>query len=173
MQEVIVPVDFSPASATALRFAARLVEESGMQLRVIYPYTSLVCRASYERSPDYYLRRLEVALTAWVSQQLGPPYDAGRVDVRVIDSDPAAYLLASSQEATVALIVMGLPEHHEGGGRLPTQALSEAITAGGGCPVILIPAGYEELAATQLAAPLCGRQSKTYRRRSRLPAGLS
>lgn len=104
---ILVPVDFSETSRTAVRRARALAQAEGAQLRLLHacppPHDDLDARLAEQLTAE--LRRdAKLRLTAFAGA-----FDDGEVPVSTLfdEADPARAIRDAAEEEDVALVVMG------------------------------------------------------------------
>ncbi|NJB87189.1 nucleotide-binding universal stress UspA family protein [Lewinella marina] len=146
MNKIVVPVDFSAAAATALRFAAKLSRSTGMGLTVVYVFNSLVTTNLRETQDELAEDRrvLHEQLEAFTRRHVGKVSTHPPIEIRVAEGIPPVYLQWMSKEKDVAMIVMGGIGTGSGARRDFFGGIAKAISRDGGCPIVLIPQRFPE-----------------------------
>lgn len=146
LRNVLCPVDFSPWSDGAMRYAAWLCKQVGAQLTLLHvfetpAYASLpdgqnsVAMASIDESVRRLSQQLQRDLDAAIVQ-----LDAGRpIRTRLLDGLPYRAIIDAAQELGVDLIVMGT-QGRTGLSRLLLGSVAERVVRLSGCPVLTVPA---------------------------------
>lgn len=162
MLNVIVPVDFSETSATAVKFGANLAELMSFNLRIVYVSDLVLSGEHSLTTPEQ--QRDEAALveklTAFAQDNTAQVFSANRgrvavtpkVSQTVLSGMAADKILDLSREATTAFIVMG-GVGTGAGINLPGiyGSVATPVTMQSACPVILIPKGYDSIEIKRLA----------------------
>jgi nucleotide-binding universal stress UspA family protein len=154
MNKIIVPTDFSPTAAAALRYGYFLAEATGYDLEVIHVHDGyghvessrvkkggMEARMAAQRSVDEFIR-FTLPAVADTSQ---PEKNEVNISSREVIGSPTSTLLASSQEEDTCLIVMG----GVGSGNVSAVtpffgSVAQTIAEKAECPVLLIPKDYSE-----------------------------
>jgi nucleotide-binding universal stress UspA family protein len=141
---IVVGLDGSPASATALQWAVRRAEGSDLGLRVVHVY---------ENRGGQHLRSLALRkvreshararATEWMNAALGPGPHTARVRLEVAEGSAIRVLSSVSKQAD--LLVLGAPRSG-GVHRLLSGSIARRCSGRASCPVVLVPA--QELSET-------------------------
>ncbi|MEO0733779.1 MAG: universal stress protein, partial [Bacteroidota bacterium] len=162
MLQVIVPVDFSETSSTAVRFGTNLAELLGFDLHVVHVSDLVLSGKHSLTTPEQ--KRDEIALGERLAEFTRENVaqilltNRGRVAVtpkvsQSIRSGMATeQILALSRQTTTALIVMG-GVGTGAGITLPGVygSVATPVATRSACPVILIPKGHDAVAVERLA----------------------
>jgi nucleotide-binding universal stress UspA family protein len=153
MHKIIVPTDFSPTAASALRYAYFLAKATGLNLEVLHVHDGY----GHSDSPRVKKGDMEAHMTAQRSidefirfnlkaeQALADEGADVNISSREITGTPADILLAASRQADSRLIVMG----GVGSGVVSTVtpffgSVARTVAQGADCPVLLVPKNYDE-----------------------------
>jgi len=140
-RKILLPVDFSPLSEIAARYAARMAESFGGRIHVIHvlPADSLVAAlpeqgATIVTPLQPQLEQVERRLDGFIAEHL-----AGvSVDRRALCGVPAADIAREAEELGADLIVMGT--HADGVlKRLVFGSVSKSVLESAPCAVLLVP----------------------------------
>jgi len=154
MNKIIVPTDFSPTAAGALRYAYFLAEATGYDLEIIHVHDGyghledarvkkgdLQARMAAQRSIDQFIR---FAIPAVAAVAAGDPEDPDlNISSREVIGSPTSVLLESSRDESTRLIVMG----GVGSGSVSTVtpffgSVARTVAERSECPVLLVPKNY-------------------------------
>lgn len=162
MKNLLVPVDFSDTSATALRFGTYLAEVLDLDLRVIHVYDAsfsfaqVVSRGAMQVEQE----RLADKLRHFVQRNAFPVLATYQGDLEqlpaikteVIEGYPIKIIRKLSEAEDTELVVMG---GVGAGTQLNPPGLFGGVARGmglhGGCPVILLPADHGYPSITKMA----------------------
>ncbi|MBB4079090.1 nucleotide-binding universal stress UspA family protein [Lewinella aquimaris] len=146
MNKILVPVDFSTASAAALRFATYLSEATGLQLSVIHVYNSLISSNRPETPEERAAAReaLRKELRQFTEAHVFSSSAINTVETILAEGVPPVYIKWRSQDENVAFIIMGGIGTGVGGKLDLFGGIAQQVSDGGGCPVILIPRGFTD-----------------------------
>ncbi len=142
-REVIVAVDFSPASVAAARAALGLVHADGGRLTLVHVMDPWPRRTSRISSTEALARLHEYeARAASASERLLGllPHgrDGCRVGPLVVSGTPHEMILRAAREAKADLVVLGVPV--DGSADPPRLGPTvRAVLRGAHCPVLLVP----------------------------------
>jgi nucleotide-binding universal stress UspA family protein len=153
MRNIVVPIDFSKTSITAIKFGTYLAGLMQLNMRIVH-VSDLVLSGDHSLTTPEQKRdetRLEERLTDFASanivQDASPSADSGnfvpQVNLSVISGMAASQILSLSEETTTAFIVMG--GVGAGAGIHPPGlygSVATPVALRGACPVILIPKEY-------------------------------
>ncbi|CAH1000697.1 hypothetical protein LEM8419_01831 [Neolewinella maritima] len=146
MKKIIVPVDFSAASAATLRFANYLAGVTGLQLSAIFVYNPMVVSNRPDTPEERVEERrvLEEQLRLFVDKHVrndptGPP-----VEAVVGEGIPPVYIKWRTLDEDVVLVVMAGVGTGAGGHLDLFGSIATMVSQEGGCPVVLIPRDYGE-----------------------------
>lgn len=154
MNKIIVPTDFSPTAAAALRYGYFIAEATGYDLEVIHVHDGyghvesndvkkggMEARMSAQRSIDEFIRFTVPATAA------GGPQEGADVTIssHAVIGSPTTALLAASREENTRLIVMG----GVGSGTVSTVtpffgSIARTVAERSECPVLLVPKDYDK-----------------------------
>jgi nucleotide-binding universal stress UspA family protein len=155
MNKIIVPTDFSPTAAAALRYAYFLAEATGFMLEVLHVHDGyghvesprvkkgdLEARMAAQRSIDEFIR-FNVKVTESVVGE-GETSDV-TISSREVTGTPTDALVAASRAADTHLIVMG----GVGSGTVSTVtpffgSVARTVADRAECPVLLVPKDYHQ-----------------------------
>jgi nucleotide-binding universal stress UspA family protein len=141
-REVIVAVDFSPASVAAARAALALVDADGGRLTLVHVMDPWPRRARSISSTEALARLHEYeARAASASERLlgllPPERDSRRVGPLVVSGTPHDMILRAAREAKADLVVLGVPV--DGSAEPPRLGPTvRAVLRGARCPVLLV-----------------------------------
>jgi nucleotide-binding universal stress UspA family protein len=141
MNKIVVPVDFSDAAATSLRFAYRLAAATGLSVSAVYVYNSMVV-SNLRRTPAEQReerRILNDQLTRFIDTEGGDYRDRVPTVAHVVEDNPPHYIKWLSQKSDTAMIVMGgVGMDGNGQGDL-FGGIARLVAREGSCPVVLVP----------------------------------
>jgi nucleotide-binding universal stress UspA family protein len=134
---ILVPVDFSPASERAFRFAWSLASEYGSHLIVLHvpEPAPLASYSELEKAIDHdsgYRHRLEMEL-----RKYQPGYHFTEVEHRLQLGDPADEIVRTAAETPCDLIVMGT-HGRQGLERLLIGSVTTKVLRRARCPVLVV-----------------------------------
>jgi universal stress protein A len=134
---ILVPVDFSPASERAFRFAWSLASEYGSRLIVLHVAepAPLASYSELEKAIGHdsgYRRRLEFEL-----RKFQPGYHFTEVEHRLQLGDPADEIVRTAAETPCDLIVMGT-HGRQGLERLLIGSVTTKVLRRARCPVLVV-----------------------------------
>ncbi len=142
MPNLLVPVDFSPTSAAALRYARHLASALDLDLRVLHVLDTLhdLRHSVSDAARGREISRLEEDLDDFARDCVGHG-----VTTEVTTGTPAQVVLWESTDEATELIVMGGVGVGADGNHPPGifGGVARQLATRGGCPVIFIPKGYE------------------------------
>lgn len=144
MPEVlVVPIDGSVASMSALAWANLLQERSGARvvlLNVIsHTLIGHISTVSATSARDEFRVRLLDAAREWIEGQVqGAGLDAGRTDARVVVGDPVAEILAAVEREGSDLTVIG--SRGSGGFAGGLGSVARAVLRGTAGPLLIVHA---------------------------------
>lgn len=153
MQKIIVPVDFSTTSSSALRYATYLAEIMDLDLTVVHVFDPnfTLTQAISTGATRAEKERLEAQLNEFVEQHAYPVMATFQgnlstlpaITTEVIEGFASAVIRELSARMDVGLMVMG----GVGSGKVSTPPdifgrVARGVALHGQCPVILIPTGY-------------------------------
>ena len=144
-RRIVVGVDGSEGSRTALRWAAEEAELHGTELHAVYAYQPPLelpvvstpanpLIGSPEVKPEVYARRAEEALEETIQEVFGDRRPA-RLAPRVLEGPPAAVLVAESTDAD--LLAVG-PRGHGGFAGLLTGSVTDQVVRHARCSVVVV-----------------------------------
>ena len=149
--KILVPVDFTPQSAAAVRRAVEIASPGGAEIILLQfhdaveyplPFDCVVnTRAHLQRMSEPMLERLEAARAA--TERLG----VRRVTIRYEYGDPAAGIIRIAAEEGCDLIVMGT-HGRTGVRRWLMGSVAEKVMRGASCPVLTVKAPRAGAAST-------------------------
>jgi nucleotide-binding universal stress UspA family protein len=140
-RKILLPVDFSPLSEIAARYAARMAESFGGRIHVIHvlPTDSLVATVPEQGAAivtplEPLLEQAERRLDGFIAEHL-PGVSADR---RAVCGVPAVDIAREAEEMGADLIVMGT--HADGVvKRLVFGSVSKSVLESAPCAVLLVP----------------------------------
>ncbi|MCP9234578.1 universal stress protein [Lewinella sp. JB7] len=150
---IIVPIDFSPTSALALRQAVELAEAAGYGLHVVHVYDGFTndgALIELKGRPESEIKARR-KLNEFLRVNLVVPTpshgrgEANLPDFRdsVILGDPGRIINDLSKAPDTALVIMGGVGSGVGPGRpVLFGSVARAVALGSHCPVWLVPKGY-------------------------------
>ncbi|HEX6870620.1 MAG TPA: universal stress protein [Micromonosporaceae bacterium] len=143
-ETIVVGVDGSEQSMTALRWAAEAATLSGQRLHLLHGFVWPPLAASYGLPPEaWYDPRPRREAERIVAEMLAQARDLAvgvPVTGSVVDGSPAAVLIeASNQAATLVVGARG----HGGFAGLLLGSVSSQVAVHAHCPVVVVPAGHE------------------------------
>jgi nucleotide-binding universal stress UspA family protein len=138
---ILVPTDFSDASAHALRFAGRLAQHAGAGLRIIYadcfvPPIDFAASAAveYALSSDESADEAKKLLIRAAEENLPPSV---HYQTRVIIDSPVAAIIDEARHCGADLLVMGT-HGRTGFRRLVVGSVTESVMRGINIPMITV-----------------------------------
>jgi nucleotide-binding universal stress UspA family protein len=140
-QQIVVGLDGSPESLTAVRWAAKEAELRRLSVLLVHAFTLPVVGAMGYTIPTTLADGLHDAgeqILEGVAQELRESHPGLDVAGKLVEADPRPVLVEASERA--GLTVVGT----RGGGRIPEVILGSValhISAHGRSPVAVIPAG--------------------------------
>ncbi|NJC25588.1 universal stress protein [Neolewinella antarctica] len=162
MSTLIVAVDFSKTSASAVTFGCYLAETLNLTLEIVHYIDPLRSGDKLFTSNDYELRRneLEPELEAFARKHCKPAVEKATgyarqmtaFNISTITGDAARGLLKRTKEPNTALVVLG--GVGAGAGAHPPGyygSVANTVALDGKCPVILIPRDYGPVTVERLA----------------------
>ncbi len=154
MKKIIVPVDFSATSASALQFAAYLCRGSGLQLSVIFVCNPMIASNLPEKPRERAGQReeLERQLEQFARKHIDRIDPDHPLETIVAEGVPPGYLKWLSFKADVALMVLGKVGSGPGDQLDVFGAIARTVSQEGGCPIILIPRNFSDEMMRQTAA---------------------
>jgi nucleotide-binding universal stress UspA family protein len=153
--KILVPVDFLPHSAEAVRRAMDLAVQHGAEVILLYAYQS----GEYPVSPGdvvYDAEQLQ-HMTTKVRARLdavrrdADPLGRRNINTRIAQGSPARAILDTATQEAVDLIVMGT-HGRTGVGRAVLGSVAEQIVRRAPCPVLTIKATPRVSAELAVAA---------------------
>ena len=146
--EILCPIDFSPASAAAMNDALVLAQQSGGRITLLhvlegYRYETVYSGARAMRVvEDYHARIGKMSLEL---RRLVPPdaYNWCEIDATVVSGVPHRSILATAAEIGADLIVMGLPDRGAVN-RVVMGSTTTPVLRRANCPVLVVPANRGE-----------------------------
>jgi nucleotide-binding universal stress UspA family protein len=143
IRNILVPVDFSPASERALRYAVALADAVGASLHVMHavynPYAAGALMDVYTPPPDDYLANIEREARARLEAQLTADKRAKYAAVFVTAMGAPAYEILEylREHSEIDLVVMGT--HGRGGiSRLLMGSVADKVVRAAPCPVLTL-----------------------------------
>jgi nucleotide-binding universal stress UspA family protein len=133
-KEILVPIDFSESSVTALRCARALAEGGRTQVILL----NVVERPGSFRTMDAVGQQRAERLQQLADRELGSQV-AARIEVR--EGRPSAEIVRVASERRVDLIVVGRHEHH-GPRRWLHEHTAAQLAKKAPCSVLLLQAGH-------------------------------
>lgn len=162
MQNVVIPIDFSETSATAVKFGARLADLMSCNLHIVHVSDLVLSGAHSLTTPEQKRdeKRLESKLTEFAHVNTEPVLTANRgrtpfvpeVSISILSGMAANQILSLSREKDTALIIMG-GVGAGAGLHLPGLygSVATPVAMKSKCPVVLIPKDYGEVNIGKLA----------------------
>jgi nucleotide-binding universal stress UspA family protein len=164
MKKIIVPVDFSDTSSSALRFGAFLAEVMDLDLSVVHVFDANFSFAQAISTGAMLAekQRLEKQLSEFVQRHVYPVLATFQgnlttlpaISTEVYEGFPAGIIRTLSEREDTGMMVMG----GIGAGLNSTApglfgGVARGLALGGSCPVILIPPdyGYPEVNSLSIA----------------------
>lgn len=153
MKKIIVPVDFSDTSSSALRFGTFLAEVLDLDLSVVHVFDANFSFAQAISTGAMLAekQRLEKQLAEFVQQHVYPVLATFQgnlttlpaISTEIFEGFPAGIIRTLSEREDTAMMVLG----GIGAGLKTTPpglfgGVARGLALGGSCPVILIPPGY-------------------------------
>lgn len=139
--KILVPVDFSPYSRAATRYALDLARRYGAPITLVHAYQTVVYAL-----PDSYVvytpDQLANVLTTLQSQLNGAAAEARKdgsveVDTRVLQGDVASEIVQCAAAEGYDLIVMGT-HGRTGPSHLLLGSIAEKVVRRAPCPVLTV-----------------------------------
>ena len=152
MKTILVPVDFSDASADALRYTAELARCLNATIRLLYVYSpqvsrhnpmSFLIKEEENQSKHNGIEKLRSLINA-----LGERYSSVKFELRV-ESGGIADVILSESKIDIDLIAMGTQGVSSLGKMLLGTNTAEIIEKSS-CPVLAIPKGTKPYAPTNI-----------------------
>lgn len=162
MKNILVPVDFSDTSASALRFGTYLAEVLDLDLKVVHVYDASfsfaqvvstgAMRAEHERLAKELKQFVQRNAFPVLATYQGNLEQLPAILTEVLEGYPVQVIRKLSEAEDTELVVMG----GMGAGRqLNPSGLFGGVARGmglhGGCPVILLPPDYGYPSITKVA----------------------
>lgn len=153
MKKIIIPVDFSDTSASALQFGTYLAEIMGLGLEVVHVFDAnfSFAQAVSIGASLAEKERLEKLLTKFVESHAFPVLASFQgniatipaIHTEVFEGFPGSVIRSISEREDAELVIMG----GSGAGQSTTPpglfgGVARSVALNGKCPVILIPPGY-------------------------------
>ena len=142
IEDVLVPIDFSPGSLRALEFAADLVGPGGQVLLLHVIDANFVARLAAEgfADPEAATARMQQAaeqrLRELVAERGGRP----ALDTMVVVGTPFVEILRIAVDLDVQVIVISIHGHREGSlEELLFGSTAEKVLRGAVVPVVCVP----------------------------------
>jgi nucleotide-binding universal stress UspA family protein len=162
MRNIVIPIDFSKTSKTAIKFGTYLAELMQLNLRIVHVSDLVLSGAHSLTTPEQQRdeNRLEERLAEFAlantPKVLAATEDvtkfAPQISLSVISGMAASQILSLSRETSTAFIVMG--GVGAGAGIHPPGlygSVATPVALRGTCPVLLIPKGYRFTSIKRLA----------------------
>lgn len=132
---IVVGIDGSAASATAMRWAGRLAAAAGCELIAVHSYKIPMAEVRPETHDRLFAEREELA-----SKWLEPAVDEG-TEVRLVvkDGDPRDSFLAEAENADAGLVVLGRTGQSGGPGFMHLGSVVEHAAHHSRQPIAVIP----------------------------------
>lgn len=144
MKTITVPVDMSPESGNALRYAWSMAQTTGSKLEVVHVMDSIFegSKASASGFLSGYSHTMHSELEAFVQKELGVDKEVlgEQITSKVLFGFPDASLIAHSVHSD--FMVVGANGH----GRISRRlfgSVSAEVSRAAHCPVLLAPAGAQ------------------------------
>ena len=135
IKNILCPIDFSPSSDQALKFATSLAKQHNAELHIVYsyeePYTYQEGRIGGVVTP------VEMASDRQRLDAITPPSADILFRRQLLIGRPQDTILAYAEEENIDLIVMGT-HGRTGLGRLLMGSVAETIVRCATCPVLTI-----------------------------------
>lgn len=142
LQKILVPTDFSDASACALRYGRALAEAFGASLHLLHVVENLVAHAwtaeVYVTALPGLLEEVEREAIERINGLLTPSERAAlRAELAVVGGSPFLEIIRYARASQIDLIVMGTH------GRGPVEhmllgSVAEKVVRKAGCPVLTV-----------------------------------
>ena len=139
IKKILVPTDFSPLSANALRFAQHISNLNGAEIELIYveaPDHNLKKSLSLELLTRYEKDGLKGLSQSFISYATGK--NNPKIKVSLLEGYPAETLVERSKKNTACLIVMGTTGRKSALEKL-FGSISVHVAKNAKCPVLLVP----------------------------------
>lgn len=147
--KILVPIDFAPHSAAAVRRAVQLASQSNAELVLAYAYEpvdyplpegyAVYPPQQLEKMTEEFRRRLEAA------RKDAEAAGARSVTARLLHGNAASSILELAHDEGFDLIVMGT-HGRTGVGRWVMGSVAEKVVRGARCPVLTVKVHAEEAA---------------------------
>jgi nucleotide-binding universal stress UspA family protein len=158
MKNVVVPVDFSKTSATAVQIGAQLAKLMGMNLRIVHVCDLVLSGSHSLTTPEQQKDEAELGkkLAKFVQKYVPAPQGSSKevpqVRLSVLSGVAAHKIKSLSKKFSTALIVMG----GVGAGvgvKMPGVygSVATPVVMRSGCPIMLIPKGHKSTKINRLA----------------------
>jgi nucleotide-binding universal stress UspA family protein len=157
-RRVLMPIDFTPGSDVAIRFAARLARGPSLSVfHAIDSHRQAILRRADVSEPtiEQARAREEAGIGTRMRRQVaGLGLDGTHMSYAVGDGSPAQATLRQARAQRADLIVAGKQGRSHVGGFL-LGSVSSRVLSGSECDVLIVPAAGRESGAS--ARPLCPR----------------
>ena len=139
---ILVPVDFSPHSTEAVRWAARLADEGGASLHLLHAidFAPAFAPALPPEAVEIESRVTKLAaaqLTALANRLKSEAPKVGEVQTHLLRGVPASGIVDQAEDLRADLIVMGT-HGHTGLTHLLIGSIAEKTLRHAGCPVLVV-----------------------------------
>jgi nucleotide-binding universal stress UspA family protein len=151
IRTILVPTDFSAASAAAFQLACSLARDHGSRILAVHAVPTPV--APYDMGgwvavePEGYREELLAKL-----KSLRPGSPEVGVEYRLADGDPPAEIVRIAKETPCDLIVMGT-HGRTGLARLVLGSVAEEVLRKAPCPVVTVKSGPPRAGAAGMVSP--------------------
>ena len=145
IEDILVPIDFSPSSLRALDYALALVDRGGEVYLLHVVDADFLARVSEEGFCDAETARTRLQRKAEEQlQQIGQNFSLlnVRVESMVVVGKPFAEILRIAADLHFSLIVMGIRGRHHGGiEEILFGSTAEKVLRAARIPVVCVPPG--------------------------------
>ena len=138
--KILIPIDFSPTSLTALAHAEELANRCGAELVLFSVIEPVVAPMEFNAAAIIEANQTE-QMTARLEKLRSTEVRHG-VNAVILSSEgePSALIISTAAEQQCDLIVMGT-HGHSGFRRLLLGSKTERVVRGAGCPVLTVGPG--------------------------------
>jgi nucleotide-binding universal stress UspA family protein len=151
---ILVPVDFSESSHAALEFAGLIGAQLGAKIDVLHVWSPPEeVESKLELLADFAMSNEGHTMVAWLTsfRQHSDIEAHGRLALGGARDVPDV-IVQAVQVGEYDLVIMGTHEH-QGLFHLLKSSIAEKVVRRAPCPVITVPAGGKEAAASAAARP--------------------
>jgi nucleotide-binding universal stress UspA family protein len=146
LKSILVPTDFSDASAGPMKYALALAEAFGARLHILHVLDNALAAWEAEgliEPPADYFRTIEESARKRMSQVLTESQKAAfKVHIELRTGSPYAEIVQYADEQHIDLIVMGT--HGRGGvAHMLLGSVAEKVVRKAPCPVLTVRAGEQ------------------------------